>query len=58
MTNVRTWVKKAEIDQRECPGLTSAEREVLTPLRRENRRLENDNETLRPSTPFFAREIR
>jgi transposase len=57
-TNVRTWVKQAEIDQGERPGLTSAEREELTRLRRENRRLEIDNETLKRATAFFARETR
>ena len=40
-TNVRTWVKQAEIDQGERPGLTTEEREELTRLRRENRRLES-----------------
>ena len=36
-TNVRTWVKQAEIDQGERPGLTTEERIELTKLRRENR---------------------
>ena len=57
-TNVRSWVRQAEIDQGERPGLTSAEREELTRLRRENRRLEIDNETLKRATSFFARETR
>jgi transposase len=38
-TNVRTWVKQAEIDQGERPGLTTEERDELTNLRRENRSL-------------------
>jgi transposase len=57
-TNVRTWAKQAEIDQGERPGLTTEEREELTRLRRENRRLEIDNETLKRATAFFARETR
>jgi transposase len=57
-TNVRTWVKQTEIDHGERPGLTSEEREELTRLRRENRRLEIDNETLKRATAFFARETR
>jgi transposase len=56
--NVRTWVKQSEIDQGERPGLTTQEREELTRLRRENRRLEIDNETLKRATAFFARETR
>jgi transposase len=57
-TNVRSWVKQAEIDQGERPGLSTEEREELTRLRRENRRLEIDNETLKRATAFFARETR
>ena len=38
-TNVRSWVKQAEIDQGERPGLTTEERDELTRLRRENRSL-------------------
>ena len=55
---MRTWVKQAEIDQGERPGLSTEEREELTRLRRENRRLEIDNETLKRATAFFARETR
>ena len=36
-TNVRTWVKPAEIDRGERPGLTTEERDELAKLRRENR---------------------
>jgi transposase len=57
-TNVRTWVKQTEIDQGERPGLSTEEREELTRLRRQNRRLEIDNETLKRATAFFARETR
>ena len=57
-TNVRTWVKQAEIDQGERPGLTSAEREELTRLRRENRSLREDVEILKRATAFFAQETR
>ena len=57
-TNVRTWVKQAEIDQGERPGLTTEEREELIRLRRQVRRLEIDNETLKRATSFFARETR
>ncbi len=39
-------------------GLTSAEREELTRLRRENRRLSEDVEILKRDTAFFAKETR
>jgi transposase len=57
-TNVRTWVKQAEIDQGERPGLTTEERDELTKLRRENRSLREDVEILKRATAFFAKEIR
>jgi transposase InsO family protein len=47
---VRSWVKQAEIDQGERPGLTTEERAELTELRRENRSLREDVEILKRST--------
>ena len=57
-TAVREWCKQAEIDDGERPGLTSAERDELAQLRRENRRLREDVEILRRATAFFAKETR
>ena len=57
-TAVRSWVKQAAIDAGEQEGLTSDEREELSRLRRENRRLQIDNDTLKRATAFFARETR
>ena len=57
-TNVRSWVKQAEIDQGERPGLTSEERDELGKLRRENRTLREDVEILKRATAFFAKETR
>ena len=57
-TNVRSWVKQAEIDQGERPGLTTEEKEELTRLRRENRSLKEDVEILKHATVFFAKETR
>ena len=46
-TNVRSWVKQAQIDQGERPGLTTEEKEELTRLRRENRSLREDVDILK-----------
>ena len=57
-TAVREWVRQAEIDAGGRDGLTSAEREELARLRRENRRLREDVEVLKRATAFFATETR
>jgi transposase len=57
-TAVREWVKQAEVDAGERAGVTSDEREELTALRRENRRLRDDVEILERATAFFAKETR
>ena len=57
-TAVREWVKQAQVDAGERPGLTTEERQELSELRRENRRLREDNEVLKRATAFFARETR
>jgi transposase len=55
---VRRWVAQAEIDDGERPGLTTEEREELSRLRRENRRLQADVDLLKRATAFFAQETR
>ncbi|WP_166020275.1 transposase [Streptomyces chilikensis] len=57
-TAVRLWVNQAQIDAGEKNGLTSAERDELALLRRENRRLREDVEALKRATAFFAKETR
>ena len=59
-TAVREWVRQAERDAetRSDVGLTSAERQELSSLRRENRRLREDLEVLKRATAFFAKETR
>ena len=57
-TAVREWVRQADVDAGERPGLTSAERDELAQLRRENRRLREDVEVLKRATAFFAKETR
>jgi transposase len=58
-TAVREWVKQAERDAgTRSDGLTSAERQELAELRRENRRLREDVEVLKRATAFFVKETR
>jgi transposase len=51
---LRTWVRQAERDTGQRGGLTTAERQRLKELERENRELKRANEILRKASAFFA----
>ena len=51
---LRKWVRQGERDQGRRAGLTSAERERLKTLERENRELRRANEILRKASAYFA----
>jgi transposase len=57
-TAVRAWVQQADVDAGKRDGLTTEERQELSQLRRENRRLKEDVEILKRATAFFAKETR
>ena len=57
-TAVREWVRQAETDAGDRPGLTTEERQELSRLRRENKRLQADVDLLKRATAFFAKETR
>ena len=55
--SIHNWVRQSDLDEgRRNDGLTSAEREELGQLRRENRRLKLEREILAKAAAWFARE--
>ena len=52
--SLRRWVRQAERDTGQRPGLTTSEREELKRLQRENFELTRANEILRKASAFFA----
>ncbi len=55
--SLRTWVKQADVDDGKRPGLTTAEREELVTLRKENRELRRANDILQAAASFFGAEL-
>ena len=56
---LRNWIRLAEADAGRGNGaLTTAEREELRRLRRENRILQQEREILKKAAAFFAKETR
>jgi transposase-like protein len=55
--SVRRWVRQAEVDRGERPGVSSEETEEIRRLKAENRRLREDVAILRAATSFFAGEL-
>lgn len=55
---IRNWVAQADRDDgRRGDGLSSAEREEMRRLRRENRRLREERAILAKAAAWFAREV-
>ena len=54
---LRKWVRQAEVDGGHRGGVTSADKERIAALERENRELRRANEILKAASSFFAREL-
>jgi transposase len=54
--SVNRWMRQADIDDGVKDGLTTAEQAEVVRLRRENRRLEMENEILRRAAAYFAKD--
>ena len=54
---IRNWVRQADLDEgRRTDGLTTAERDELRRLRRENKRLKMEREILAKAAAWFAQD--
>jgi transposase len=54
---LRKWLRRAEIDSGQRPGLRSEESEQLRALKKENAELRRANEILKSASAFFAAEL-
>jgi transposase-like protein len=50
----RKWVRQTEVDTGRRGGLTTAERDRIEELERENRELRRTNDILRKASAYFA----
>ena len=54
---LRHWVKQAEINNGQRPGITTRDQQRIAELEKENRELRRANEILKAASAFFAREL-
>jgi transposase len=54
---LRQWVRRAETDSGQRPGVTTDERARMKELERENRELRRANEILKAAASFFGAEL-
>jgi transposase-like protein len=55
---LHNWLKKADIEDGERPGLNESERIELRALKKRTRLLEQGNEILRRAAIYFAKDLR
>jgi transposase len=54
---VRKWLRRAQVDAGERPGVTSEEKAEVRALKREVAELRRANEILKAASAFFAAEL-
>jgi transposase len=54
---LRKWVRAAQVEAGQRPGMTSEEHAEVKKLRRENAELRRANEILKAASSFFAAEL-
>jgi transposase len=54
---LRKWVRQAEVDAGQRPGVTSEDSAEIRRLKRENAELRRANEILKAASVFFAAEL-
>ena len=54
---LRKWVRQAEVDAGQRPGVSSEESAEMRRLKRENAELRRANEILKAASAFFAAEL-
>ena len=54
---VRIWVRRAEVDAGDRPGVTTEQAAELARLKRENAELRRANEILKAAAAFFGAEL-
>jgi len=54
---LRHWVKQAEIDNGQRPGVTTKDQQRIAELEKEVRELRRANQILKAASAFFAREL-
>jgi transposase len=55
--SVRAWVRQADIDEGQAPGVTTVEASRVRELEQENRELRRANEILKRAASFFGAEL-
>ena len=55
--SVRNWVRQANIDGGDAPGMTSDDKAKIRRLEKENAELRRSNEILKAAATFFGAEL-